>query len=249
MDIYGLTGKQIKHSFSPEYFNNKFKKEGIHADYRLFPLESIREIKRLVRETNNLKGLNVTIPYKQQILAYLDDRDRIVERTGAANTISIDAVGSRMVMKGYNTDVPAFASSLLNFIPGTNMRALVLGSGGASHAVCHVLKDLHMEYRVVSRQAPGNSPALSYGDLSEALLQKYRLIINTTPLGMTPKPRTYPDIPYRFLSPEHYLFDLVYNPPLTVFLEKGIHNGAKTKNGLEMLKLQAERSWEIWKSR
>lgn len=239
---YGLIGYPLSHSFSKQYFTEKFRKEGIkNSVYELFELESIQQLSNLFTRHPSLRGLNVTIPYKQQVLAYVDQLDPIAERIGAVNTIRIRE-GKKA---GFNSDYYGFRDSLLPWLAGVPIsQALVLGTGGASKAIACVLQDLDINYTYVSRQPKGE--AISYENLKEHDLQKYPLIVNTTPLGMSPQIETLPDLPYERLTADHYCYDLVYNPEKTAFMEKASQSGAHVKNGLEMLYLQAEKSWEFW---
>lgn len=244
MQRYGLIGKKLGHSFSKRYFTEKFEKEGIaDAVYELYELPTINQLPQLLQRVPALVGLNVTVPYKQAVLPYLDELDEAAARIGAVNTIKITAGKT----KGYNTDYIGFKSSLEKFYPVTQHgRALVLGSGGASKAVCAALQDLGINYTILSRSLePGQ---LTYNELTAELMQQYPLIINTTPLGMYPEVENCPAIPYKALSATHYLYDLVYNPEETLFLKKGKEAGAQTINGLEMLYGQAEAAWQIWQN-
>lgn len=248
MDLYGLIGYPLSHSFSKRYFAEKFEKERIQGSrYDLYELKTIDELPDLLSGSSNLRGLNVTIPYKQAVIPYLDELDDAsARRIGAVNTIKIFADGST---KGYNTDYYGFKQSVYEWIDHrgescANMKALVLGNGGAAKAVLTALKDLHAETLLVSRTA--SDGILSYADLTEDIMQEYRMIINTTPLGMYPKVDTAPPLPYEWVNKRHFLYDLVYNPLSTLFLQKGASKGAATHNGLKMLELQAEKSWDIW---
>jgi len=241
--IYGLIGQTLKHSFSQDYFTNKFKNESIKgAEYRLFELNSIHRFPEIISAIN-INGLNVTIPYKLEIMQYLDELDESARKVGAVNVIKF--AGSQLI--GFNSDYYGFKKSLIlwlgNEIPKS---ALILGTGGASMAVLAVLNDLKISTQLVSRSKTENS--ITYQQLSEFdhYLKDCKLIINTTPLGMFPNDTSFPDIPYESIGPQHLLFDLVYNPENTTFMRKGAVKGARTKNGLEMLHFQAEKSWEIW---
>ncbi len=240
---YGLIGFPLSHSFSENYFANKFEKEGI-ADhqYDLFSLKSIEEIIDILGTIENLKGLNVTIPYKEKVISYLYDISKKAAEVGAVNTIKI--VDGKLI--GYNTDVDGFEISLLKFLDRKKVKALVLGTGGASKAIQYVLRKNKIEYKVVSRDLLKGD--LIYKNLNAKVFDNHHLILNTTPLGTFPKKEFCPKIPYEFLTSEHYLYDLVYNPEKTLFLQRGEERGAKIKNGLEMLELQAEKAWEIWKN-
>lgn len=242
MRRFGLIGYPLGHSFSRRYFTEKFRREGLsECTYDLFPLESISELLRLLAETPDLDGFNVTIPYKIRILPYLSSIDPAAESAGAVNTVSVQ----NGELRGYNTDVWGFEVSLKNFLPlSFNGRALVLGSGGASRAVQCALRKMGIAFSIVSR-TPGPGQ-LGYEDLDAVIMRNHELIVQTTPLGMIPQEHTFPGIPFSLLTSKHYLYDLVYNPEETIFLQKGKEAGAQLKNGLEMLYLQAEKAWEIW---
>ncbi|MEJ8757917.1 shikimate dehydrogenase [Pontibacter sp. H259] len=244
MRKFGLIGKKLGHSFSKRYFTEKFAKESItDAAYELYELASIAELPQLLKSEPELVGLNVTVPYKEAVIPYLDELDKAASGIGAVNTIKI--INGKT--KGYNTDYIGFRDSLERFYPvqqGNN--ALVLGTGGAAKAVCVALLNLGINYTILSRST--KSDQLTYDALTPELLQKYKLIINTTPLGMYPAVETLPDLPYNALTPQHYLYDLVYNPEQTLFLQKGKAAGAQTINGLEMLIGQAEAAWKIWQN-
>lgn len=244
MRLFGLIGYPLSHSFSKKYFTEKFSKENIPGcHYELFPLEDIGHFPELVRTHPDLAGLNVTIPYKQLVIPYLDELDQAAAAVGAVNTISV--INGKL--KGYNTDVYGFELSLRHLLSSGKNRpdkALVLGSGGAAQAVTFVLRKLNIDYKTVSRSSDKGN--FTYNDLNDKIIGEHLLIINTTPLGMSPNINNLPLIPYPSLGPEHFLFDLVYNPAVTAFLEKGKIAGAATSNGLEMLYLQAEKAWDIW---
>ncbi|NEM96720.1 shikimate dehydrogenase family protein [Pontibacter burrus] len=245
MKRYGLIGKKLGHSFSKRYFTEKFASEGIaDAVYELYELPTIAELPQLWHQKPDLVGLNVTVPYKEEVIPLLDELDEAAARIGAVNTIKISA--GRTI--GYNTDYIGFRTSLEKFYPVTEgSNAIVLGSGGASKAVCAALEDLGINYTILSRNPePGQ---LNYSSLTTELLQQFPLIINTTPLGMYPDTENCPAIPYQALTAAHYLCDLVYNPEETLFLKKGKEAGARTINGLEMLYGQAEAAWQIWQNR
>lgn len=239
---FGLIGFPLGHSFSKGYFKEKFKTLGLKDhSYDLFELSDLNEFEQLIKN-EELVGLNVTIPYKQDVIPFLDSLDVSAEKVGAVNVIRF----KDKKLTGYNTDYPAFKQSLKKWLSITNIKALVLGTGGASKAVTAALDDLEIEYAQVSRIA--TIDALSYEQLffDPELIAEHQLIINTTPLGMAPNTDTCPDLPYNQLTSSHHLFDLVYNPELTLFLKKGEQTGCKTKNGLEMLHLQADLAWDIW---
>jgi len=243
-NLYGLIGEYLSYSFSKKYFLEKFAVENrTDSFYELFPFSPITKINQLIAQHPNLRGLNVTIPYKQQVFDFLDEISPDAAEIGAVNTIKF-MDGKRI---GYNTDHYGFRVSLFGMVPiGKTLpkRALVLGTGGAAKAVTYVLEKEGIYYLNVSRTA--GTGKITYKDVSEEILQKHRLIINTTPLGTYPNISTLPDLPYNVLTDQHYLYDLVYNPEVSSFLAKGNQVGAKTRNGLEMLSLQAEKAWEIW---
>lgn len=237
---YGIIGYPLAHTFSPAYFNNKFAKENIDAVYNAYPLASIDELPALIWANHNLRGLNVTIPYKESVLKYLQEIDDDAARVGAVNCITIQ----KKVLKGYNTDIIGFKQSLIPVLQPYHKHALILGTGGGARAVAFVLDRLGIPYVHVSRSKTNGM--WSYDELTPEIIAQRNLIINTTPLGMYPNLETYPPIPYYALTHHHLLFDLIYNPLETKFLDLGKQNGAVTKNGYEMLHIQAEASWEIW---
>lgn len=248
MKVYGLIGKTLSHSFSQRYFSQKFKEENIQDhDYRLYELPTIRDFAQLRQSDPNLRGFNVTIPYKEEIIPYLDNLDSIAQRIQAVNVIKVESDGS---LTGYNSDYFGFRKSVEGWLDSDPklLKALVLGTGGAAKAVWTALEDLGIEYRKVSRTTGGGN--LGYDQLraEPELMNQNRLIINTTPIGTTPNIDEAPDLEYSRISEGHYLFDLIYNPERTLFLKIGSERGAKIKNGQEMLELQAEKSWEIWNS-
>ena len=245
MPKFGLIGYPLSHSFSKRYFTDKFKVLGLeHFSYHLFPLANIGEIRQLLSSHPDLQGLNVTIPYKESVLPFLHDLSPAAEAIGAVNTISI----SDHRLKGYNTDVIGFESSLKDLLADakhySGLKALVFGTGGASKAVQYVLKGLGVPCLLVSRNPKSGDH--TYQNLPPELGPEHRLWINTTPVGMYPAPEASLLLDYTKISSEHYLFDLVYNPEETVFLREGKKRGAATKNGLEMLYGQAESAWKIW---
>jgi shikimate dehydrogenase len=244
MRLFGLIGYPLGHSFSKKYFTRKFAEEQIpDSAYELFEISSIDQFPEVFRQHPNLRGLNVTVPYKQAVMPFLDHIDPAAARIGAVNTILL-ADGLKT---GYNSDYIGFRQSLLAFYPVTERSAaLVLGTGGAAKAVVAALDDLAVPYRLVSRQ--GIEGGFRYTDLVPDVVAQFPLIINTTPLGMHPHPEEAPELPYSSLTDQHYLYDLVYNPAETAFMQKGTAAGAKVKNGYDMLVLQAEESWRIWNS-
>lgn len=245
MRIFGLIGEKLAHSFSADYFKNKFETENINdAIYNLFPIPHPNNIQNLVAQLPELKGLNVTIPYKKSIIPYLDAVDDMALLIGAVNTIKISHKNGKPFLKGFNTDYYAFLDCL-NALPLPSLyNALVLGTGGASAAVCAALKNQKVPFTRVSRTQKGN--AITYADIDKELIMNHFLIINTTPLGMFPDIDTCPNIPYEHLTENHILFDLVYNPQNTLFLEKGLQKKTYICNGLNMLYVQAEHAWHIW---
>lgn len=240
MRLFGLIGFPLSHSFSRQYFTDKFKEQGIDAEYHNFEIDRPEKFHDIRLQYPNLEGLNVTIPHKQTVIKYLDELDDAARQIGAVNTIAIE--GDKCI--GYNTDVIGFEESLKPLLQPQHKRALILGSGGASKAVSYVLHKLGIEFKIVSR-SPG-AGHIGYWLVMEELLQEHKLIINTTPLGMFPNMAVAPAISYKDLTPDHLLYDLVYNPEQTEFLKSGQAQGARTKNGLEMLHRQAEAAWEIW---
>lgn len=240
--IYGLIGYPLEHSFSPAYFAKKFLRENVtDCQYNLFPLRDIRDFPVLCAN-NQLSGLNVTIPYKESVIPYLDDVEDEARQIGAVNTI-LFREGKKI---GYNTDAWGFRQSILpvlNELEVSQPKALVLGTGGSSKAVCHVLKSLHIGFAQVSREA---DKGITYEMIDDTVLENHQIIINTTPLGMAPEIQACPPIPYEKLKKTHFLFDLIYNPKKTVFLTKGLNRHCAIKNGHDMLVYQAEKSWEIW---
>ncbi len=242
MRLYGLIGYPLGHSFSEKYFIEKFMRDGIaDCQYLTFPLERIESLPLFLEERPGLRGLNVTIPYKEAVIPYLTRLDPIAAAIGAVNCIRITEESERV---GYNTDAEGFRRSLLELIGNERPQALVLGSGGAAKAVVYVLRSIGLEFSIVSRTNQGNT--LTYDEVTNEVIAVNHLIINTTPLGMSPNTSSIPALPYEALTSRHFLYDLVYNPPLTRFLQEGKARGAKTKNGEQMLAVQAEESWRIW---
>lgn len=242
MRLFGLIGYPLSQSFSKKYFTEKFLNEGIaDATYELFELENIQQFPSLLQK-HSLSGINVTIPYKQDVMAYLDELDEEAQAIGAVNCIKVE----NGKLKGFNTDAPAFERSLKMLLQPFHNKALVLGTGGAAKAVIHVLKKLQIEYVSVSRTK--NQGLLTYDELTREVMQDHLLVINCSPLGSYPKVDTAPQIPYQQLTEKHYLYDLVYNPPHTLFLLNGQERGAAIKNGYDMLVGQAELGWKIWNS-
>ncbi len=252
MRLFGLIGFPLTHSFSEKYFTGKFQRSSISdASYRLFPLEKIESFPELVSSHENLVGLNVTIPYKEKIIPFLDELDETAKTVGAVNTISITRPSSPVShphLKGYNTDIHGFRQSLKPFLTSAHERALLLGTGGASKAVEYVLKQIGVECIFVSRQKkniPGKT-ILTYDELNSYVIDSCKLIVNCSPIGTFPNVNEFPKLPYESITPQHFLYDLIYNPSETEFLKRGKLYGAQTMNGLDMLKMQAEKAWEIW---
>jgi shikimate dehydrogenase len=238
---YGLIGKNISYSFSKKYFSTKFESENIKdASYINFDLSSIEYFPEIFNTDHSIKGLNVTIPYKETIIPYLDKVSSKAVRIGAVNTIRLTKKGN---LKGYNTDEYGFRKSIVPLLEKHHKKALILGTGGASKAIAYALKKLHISYQFVSRKTSGD---FNYNSLTEAVIKEHHIIINCTPLGTFPNIEDCPDIPFNAISSKHLLFDLIYNPEETTFLRKGKQKGAKTINGLKMLELQAEKAWQIW---
>ncbi|MFI3247877.1 MAG: shikimate dehydrogenase [Rikenellaceae bacterium] len=242
MRKFGLIGEHLPHSFSGKYFTAKFEREGIEGCvYSLYELPTIDHLEELLSSTPQLAGFNVTIPYKQQVMKYLTKLSVEAEAVGAVNCVKID--GDDLI--GYNTDIIGFKSSLLNLLNGARPdHALILGTGGASLAVEYILKEIGVEYSIISRKA--GEGRITYGDLDAKTIAENKLIINATPVGTYPDVDNAPDIPYEFLTKDHFLYDLVYNPPLTKFLASGRSQGAAICNGEAMLIAQAESAWTIW---
>lgn len=240
MSKFGLIGKNIDYSFSKGYFTNKFEKENLEHTYENFDLENINQVHSLLK-SEGIKGLNVTIPYKKAIIPYLDEIDSVAQKIGAVNTIKFLDNGKT---KGFNTDYIGFSNSLQQFLPLQHNSALILGTGGASDAVAFALKLMDFKIAFVSRNI--SPPNFLYNELDKEIIKDHPLIINTTPLGTFPNISESPNIPYEYLTKNHLLYDLIYNPSETSFLLKGKKRGAKTFNGLEMLINQAEEAWKIW---
>jgi shikimate dehydrogenase len=244
MRTFGLVGYPLSHSFSRKFFSEKFEKEHItDATYENFEIPTITQFPDIVKSHPHLKGMNVTIPYKQEVMPYLDGLDKSAEFVGAVNVIKV--MPDRSLI-GFNSDYYGFMTSLNTFLPQdySSFQALILGTGGAAKAIEGALKTLHIPYKYVSRNK--KEGVLTYAELDALVMQQYRLIINASPAGMYPNVETCPDLDYNAITQGHYLYDIVYNPETTLFMEKGMANGAKAINGLEMLHLQALKAWEIW---
>ena len=242
---YGLLGKNISYSFSKKYFTEKFEKlELTNLKYQNFDIPEIEEFPFLLyHREHEFRGINVTIPYKQSVMRYLDEIDVDAKEIGAVNTIKITDDNK---LHGYNTDFYGFKKSIEPLLKNHHKKALILGTGGASKAIAYALKKLNIEYKFVSRKSADN--VFLYEALNEQIIEEYTVIINCSPLGTHPNIEESPNIPYEFISEKHLLFDLIYNPSETKFLQLGKKNGAVIKNGLDMLAFQAEKSWEIWNS-
>lgn len=237
---FGIIGRSLGHSFSPSYFSEKFRKSGIDAVYSAFELDTINEVVPLLDSNPKLEGINVTIPYKEEIIPYLDEVSEDALAIGAVNTVRI----RNGKTEGFNTDVIGFGQTLKSLYV-KNGQALILGTGGAAKAVCYTFDKYKIPYRMVS--SSGNSE-LAYTDLNAELMHASNIIVNTTPLGMWPDVTSKPLIPYRYLGEHHILIDLVYEPGVTSFLHEGLKRGSRIKNGFEMLVEQAEAAWNIWNS-
>ena len=243
--LYGLIGFPLGHSFSENFFNQKFNSEGIDAKYTNFEIPNIDEIKNVIKENPNLNGLNVTIPYKERVIPFLDEIDQMAAEIGAVNVIKfIRTKNNGIKLKGYNSDIIGFCDSLKPMLNSNHTHALVLGTGGAAKAISCGLKSLGIEPLYVSRTKKDG--AITYEELIPEIMDKYRVIVNTSPIGMYPHVDSCPNIPYELLTPNHLCYDLIYNPDVTMFMKKSQQYGAIVKNGLEMLLLQAFAAWEIW---
>ncbi|MEO5645824.1 MAG: shikimate dehydrogenase [Bacteroidia bacterium] len=264
MREFGLIGFPLTHSFSEKYFAEKFLRENISdASYKLFTIDSIEKLPELISANPNLAGLNVTIPYKEKVIPFLDELDEIAKAVGAVNTIAFKIQDSKFIRRGiqdpgfkiigHNTDVYGFRQSIKPFLTSAHERALILGTGGASKAVEYVLKQIGVDCIFVSREKKSIAPKeqagktiLTYEELNSYVIASCKLIVNCSPVGTFPDVTDFPKLPYEAITKEHLLYDLVYNPAETEFLKRGKANGAETMNGLDMLKLQAEKAWEIW---
>lgn len=245
MKKFGLIGYPLGHSFSKNFFNEKFRSENICAEYVNFEISTIEDFNKVLKANPTLCGLNVTIPYKEQVIGYLDELDKDAAAIGAVNVIKIDRSKGKLKLIGYNSDVLGFTQSIEGLLEPHHKKALVLGTGGASKAINYGLKQLGLETLFVSRNRH-NDNTITYSELTPEIMNDYKVIVNCTPVGMYPKADECPDIPYECLTPEHLLYDLLYNPDTTLFMKKGSDNGAIVKNGLEMLLLQAFGAWDIW---
>ncbi|MEP7238377.1 MAG: shikimate dehydrogenase [Ferruginibacter sp.] len=243
MKTYGLIGFPLTHSFSQKYFTEKIEREGVaDAVFHSFPLTTIDDLPALLEDHPSITGLAVTIPYKEKVMKYVTHVSEEVKLIGAANCIKIRGAE----LSAYNTDIIGFEKSFAKHLKTNHKKALVLGSGGSSKAVQYVLQKLKIDFLVVSRNKTEAENSIQYQQITESLIKQYPVIINTTPLGMSPDENTWPDIPYALLTAENYLYDLVYTPAKTMFLQKGAGQGAVIKNGFEMLIIQAEENWKRW---
>lgn len=244
MQKYGLIGYPLKHSFSISYFNEKFQSEGIDAEYVNFEIPSINDLPGIIKGNPNLQGFNVTIPYKEKVISYLDEIDKTAIPIGAINVVKVIRQKGKVKLIGYNSDIIGFTRSIEPLLESHHKKALILGTGGAAKAVYHGLKSLGVESVYVTRQT--RPDMLTYEELTPEIIAEHTIIVNCTPIGMYPQVDFCPNIPYEYLTPNHLLYDLLYNPNETLFMKKGEAHGAVTKNGLEMLLLQAFAAWEIW---
>ena len=245
--IYGLIGYPLTHSFSKTYFNQKFESENINAEYVNFEIPDISFFSDILLKVSNIKGCNVTIPYKEKVIPYLDELDEAADAVGAVNVIKFVDDFDEVKLVGYNSDIIGFSDSIEPILEAKDKYALILGTGGASKAVAYALNELGIKLTFVSRNKKGDD-CITYEDLDEAIMKKNTIIVNTTPLGMYPHVENAPNIPYHLLDESHLCYDLIYNPDETKFMKLAKERGARVKNGLEMLLLQAFASWNIWNS-
>lgn len=244
MDKYGLIGYPLGHSFSKSYFNEKFENEGINAEYINFEIPTLDSLPEILASNPELKGLNVTIPYKEKVISYLDSISPEARAIGAVNVIRVDHKGNDTYLKGFNSDVIGFTKNIEPLLERFHKKALILGTGGASKAINFGLKSLGLETVFVSRfERPGT---IQYSQITPDIIQEYNVIVNCTPCGMYPHIDECPQLPYEAMTSKNILYDLLYNPDETLFMKKGAQHGATVKNGLEMLLLQAFASWEFW---
>ncbi len=243
MNVYGLIGYPLGHSFSKKFFTEKFEKENLaECSFELYSLENIAAFPKLIAKEKNLSGLAVTIPYKESVIKYLDSLDDEAKKIGAVNCIRI----TNKILKGYNTDFIGFEKSFVPLLQSNHIKALVLGSGGSSKAVQYVLQKLNIPFLIVTRNHKLSDNSINYDMIDRKMMNAYSIIINCTPVGMAPSENVRPLIPYEFLNKNNYLYDLIYSPAQTIFLKEGFKTGATIKNGYEMLILQAEENWRIW---
>ena len=244
MDTYGLIGYPLGHSFSVSYFNQKFADEDINAEYINFEIPHIESLQEVLDSHPNLRGLNVTIPYKEKVLQYLDHIAPEAQAIGAVNVIRVTHEGNKTILKGFNSDVIGFTQSIEPMLEKYHQKALILGTGGASKAISYGLESLGLETVYVSRyHRPGT---IRYEDITPEVVKEYNVIVNCTPVGMYPHTEECPALPYEAMDNHTILYDLIYNPDETLFMKRGLQYGANVKNGLEMLLLQAFASWEFW---
>ncbi len=241
--LYGIIGFPLQQSFSQSFFRKKFNDLNITADYLNFEIKDIIEFHQILINHPSLKGINVTSPYKQQVLAFTNNKSKAVQKIGAANTLQIQ----NGKITAHNTDVIGFEKSLKPLLQKHHSKALILGTGGAASAAAYVLQQLNIEFLFVSRNNNATN-TISYTQITETILKQYTVIINASPSGMIPNENTFPPLPYQFITNQHFFYDMVYKPDETIFLQKAKLQGAIIKNGFEMLVLQAEASWEIWNS-
>ncbi len=242
----GLIGKSLKHSFSKKYFNDKFKKEGIeNCSYENFELDDISKIRKTIAN-NNLQGVNVTIPYKQSIIPFLDELDDVAKEVGAVNTVKVERIKNDVKLIGYNTDVFGFHQLIKPFFKSRHERILILGTGGASKAVAYLLKKQYGASVLFASRKPTSGNIINWRDVNENVIRFHKMIVNTTPIGMYPKDEEMPKLPLETITNEYLMVDLIYNPLETKFLKKGKEKEAVVLNGLTMLHQQAEKSWRIW---
>ena len=244
MDKYGLIGYPLGHSFSISYFNQRFQDEGIDAVYENYEIPNIDALPEVLGSNPELKGLNVTIPYKEKVIPFLDSIAPEARAIGAVNVIRVTHRGNKTELKGYNSDVIGFTQSIEPMLEDCHKKALILGTGGASKAIDYGLKSLGLETVFVSRYR--RPETICYEDITPEVIKEYNVIVNCTPLGMFPKTEECPALPYEAMDEHTILYDLIYNPDETLFMKKGAERGANVKNGLEMLLLQAFASWEFW---
>jgi shikimate dehydrogenase len=245
MKKYGLIGYPLTHSFSKRFFTEKFEKENINSSYGNFEIDDISRFPEIIKNNPELVGLNVTIPYKEKVIPFLDELNDSAKQIGAVNTVKITREGSNIKLKGFNTDTFGFETSLQPLLKEHHKKALILGTGGASKALKYVLNRLDIDYISASIEELKENE-IRYEEIDEKMMNERLLIINATPLGTYPKVENCPNIPYEFITENHLLFDLVYNPELTLFMKKGLEKGAAVKNGYEMLLQQALKSYQIW---
>lgn len=245
MKRYGLIGYPLGHSFSKNFFNEKFHSENIDAEYVNFEIPTIEDFNKIIKANPTLCGLNVTIPYKEQVIGYLDELDKDAAAIGAVNVIKIERIKGKTRLTGFNSDVMGFTQSIESLLEPHHKKALILGTGGASKAINYGLHKFGLETKFVSR-SKRNENTITYDDITPEIMEEYKVIVNCTPTGMYPKADECPNIPYDLLTPEHLLYDLLYNPDTTLFMKNGSDRGAIVKNGLEMLLLQAFGAWDIW---